>query len=194
MVFSQTWRKCEKLLCNQCVSYLPFKAFHGFTPLPTIHWFYTVLANYSSPHRWKLVMNLFFHLNSFDYQYQWVIRLNLVTVSNAVGGGGGFRLPQSERGIELCLSSMTKVSEICEPPKIGTYRVKELFSLIVQRSQRAKTVKVSHKYTDSAILHLRHIPQFNNMHYRLLNFFFSIRLLSCLCVTNLLDWCLFVVV
>lgn len=109
----------------------------------------TVLTISSSPHQCDCLeagdQSFFFHFHSFDYQYQWVIHPNLVTHSDAVGGGGWrFRLPRLESGFNLTLPSMTKASEICETPKkaptvvIVAYRVKELFSPSDQRTSRVE--------------------------------------------------------
>lgn len=69
---------------------------------------------------------------------------------------------------------------------IVTYRAKELFSLTVQRSQR--TVPVSHKYTDSTIIRFWDI--YHNSRTCIIDYFISvtIRLISCLCVTNLIEF------
>ncbi|KAI2653165.1 POU domain, class 2, transcription factor 2 [Labeo rohita] len=84
---------------------------------------------------------------------QWRDCLEAVTHSNEVGGGGWrFRLPRLESGFNLTLPSMTKASEICEPPKkapttvIVAYRVKELFSSSNRRTERVeqKTFRMGH--------------------------------------------------
>lgn len=63
------------------------------------------------------------------------------------GGGWRFRLTRLESGFNLTLPSMTKASEICEPPKkkkkaptagIVAYRVKELFSSSDRRTERVE--------------------------------------------------------
>ncbi len=147
--------------------------------------------------RWSI----FFHFHSFDYQYQWVIHPNLVTRSNEVGGGGWrFRLTRLESGFNLTLPSMTKASEICEPPKkkskrprpdcIVACRAKELFSSSDRRTERVEH-KTSRWVTNTATCNHHTVSLVTKI--LLLLTLLQYQLKMVLCVWFWVGQCLFVV-